>query len=139
MENSKKAKPSNKKDLLVSVGYSENTALTKPQEIIEQKGTKEELNALGFTEDNANLVVGTILMNSGEAAKDRLKAAELVYKVKGSFVADQNEKKATSIVNIFNDANVLIATQAYEASLKQIITNESTQPVQEAAAVEADN
>lgn len=124
--------------LLENVGYSTNTAEAKSGEIIAQAGVQEELNRLGFTEDNANAVVGTILMNPKEQAKDRLKAAELVYKVKGSFVADQ-KTDAPSVVNIFNDANILLATKAYEESLKRIISNEPIETIPAQTETASDN
>lgn len=84
-------------ELLVSAGYDETTAAASPGRTIEQKGVKEELAKLGFDENTAKEVVATILSDEGEEARDRLKAAEMVFKVYGSFAP---EKRITAIVNV---------------------------------------
>lgn len=113
---------------MASVGYTELSAEHKATEIIESKGTQEELTALGFTEENANKVVGTILLNPKERATDRLKAAELVYKVKGSFQPEASNDGAR-VVNIFNNPTFELATRTYEQSLKAIISHATNEPV----------
>lgn len=129
VENSQKDKPDTLGEMLVNVGYSKNVAEAKPTEIIQSEGVQKELAALGFSEENANLVVGTILLNEKEKATDRLKAAELVYKVKGSFKSTDAPEN-TRVVNIFNNPTFELATRTYEQSLKAIISNENPQPVQ---------
>lgn len=92
-----------KKELVLSSGYGEVTADRHASEVIEQAGVQEELANLGFTEDNAKRVVAEILLNSDEKANDRLKAAELTFKVQGSFAPDKSVN-----VNIDADATPVI-------------------------------
>jgi len=44
--NTKRAKPKNKRDMLVSIGYTKNTAEHTPDKIINGKGVQEELSPL---------------------------------------------------------------------------------------------
>lgn len=90
VENLDAEEPLNKKELVISSGYAVKTAQGHAPEIIEQRGVQEELAALGFTEDAAKRVVAEILANSDERANDRLKAAELTFKVHGSFAPDKH-------------------------------------------------
>lgn len=76
-------------ELLVSVGYDETTATAMPHRTIAQKGVQEELKKLGFDEEKAKEVVGQIMLSEDEEAKDRLKAAEMVFKVFGSFAPEK--------------------------------------------------
>lgn len=81
IKNAKRKKPLNKKDLLVSVGYTQTVAETKPQEIIDQKGVKEALEDYGFSVDNAKKVVSEIMLDSKQKAEARLRATDQVFKV----------------------------------------------------------
>lgn len=90
VKNAKSKKPKNKKELLVSAGYDETTAEATPERIIEQKGVQEALEVRGFTELNAKRVVEQIL-NSGKTEPNaRLKAADMVFKVHGSYAPDKS-------------------------------------------------
>lgn len=73
-------KPRNKTQLLESAGYSPVSAMASAKVIMEQEGVREALAARGFSVANADNVVANILTDDDEQAKDRLKAAELVYK-----------------------------------------------------------
>ena len=85
-----KAKPiKTAAELLVSVGYDETTATAMPHRTIQQKGVQEELKKLGFDEEKAKEVVGEIMLSEDEEARDRLKAAEMVFKVFGSFAPEK--------------------------------------------------
>ncbi len=88
--NSKSDKPLNKKQLLVSVGYAPSTADVKQGEIMEQKGVKEELEILGFTEAAAMSVVSEILNNKQVDPNARLKAADQVFKVRGTYAPEKS-------------------------------------------------
>ena len=77
-------------ELLVNAGYDETTALASPGRTIKQIGVIEELDKLGFNEDKAKEVVAQILSSEDEDAKDRLKAAEMVFKVYGSFAPEKH-------------------------------------------------
>ena len=89
IENSKKDKPDNKGVLLESVGYDKTTATKAPKRTFEQKGVKEELKARGFDEDSAKAVVKEILHNVEVKPDTRLRAAEQVFKVQGSYAAEK--------------------------------------------------
>lgn len=92
--------PLNRQEMLVSVGYAESVATGKPKEIFDSKGLKEALHKMGFNSDNANRVVAEILNDETNEPKDRLKAAELVYKVQGDFAPEKHlvlEKKIISV------------------------------------------
>lgn len=76
-------KPRNKKDLVVSSGYSEISAKSSAHIILEQKGVKEALEDLGFTVEGADSVVKKILYE-GKKEENRLKAAGMVYERLGA-------------------------------------------------------
>jgi hypothetical protein len=90
VENSKRDKPLNKKELLVSVGYSPITADVKQGEIMEQKGVKEELEILGFTEHAAMKVVDEIMNDKNVDPSARLKATDQVFKVRGTYAPERS-------------------------------------------------
>jgi hypothetical protein len=89
VKNAKSPKKRNKKELVVLSGYSEVTADRHSKTIIEQKGVQEELKSLGFTEENAKRVVREVMNSKYSEDRDRLKAAELVFKVHGTFAAEK--------------------------------------------------
>lgn len=86
----KSKKRVNKKELLVSAGYSEVTATATPGLILEQKGVKEELKALGFNEDRAKKVVAEILDDKYQDGAVRIAAAREVFKVFGTYAAEKS-------------------------------------------------
>ena len=90
VKNAKRKKPLNKKELLVAAGYDEVTAAATPGRTIEQPGVQEELKRLGFHEDNAKLVVSKILNDESIDPNPRLKAAEMIFKVQGSFAPEKH-------------------------------------------------
>lgn len=90
VKNVKLKKPKNKKELLVSVGYAELTATQNASAVLEQKGVQEALEERGFTEDNAKRVVEKILNSDKTEPNARLKAADMVFKVHGSYAPDKH-------------------------------------------------
>lgn len=104
VENLESDKPKNKKEMLVSVGYKESTAETKPSDIIESEGVQEALADLGFSEDNAKKVVSDIMLNDEVDPNARLKATDQVFKVHGSYVADKNGGNKTLVVMISGES-----------------------------------
>lgn len=88
VENSQLDKPLNSTEMLVNVGYKENTAKHKQKDIIEAEGVKEALKEAGFTEDRAKFVVAEILITGEE--QNRLKAADMVFKHYGSYAAERH-------------------------------------------------
>lgn len=115
VENSVSSKPLNKKEMLVSVGYTTNVAEVKAKEIIEQKGVKEELEVLGFTEEAAMKVVQEIMNSKDVDPSARLKATDQVFKIRGTYAPEKsiianiqlsdskNEKSNSIIESILGD------------------------------------
>lgn len=85
IKNSKRKKPLNKKELLVSSGYGEISAKASAGFIIDQKGVLEALEDYGFSVDNAQKVVAEILLNPKNDPNARLKASDQVFKVHGKY------------------------------------------------------
>ena len=75
-------------EVLESVGYGTGLQ-NSPKRVLESEGVKNEFERLGFDEDKAKEVVGQILTSEDEEAKDRLKAAEMIFKVFGSFAPEK--------------------------------------------------
>ena len=89
VENLASDKPKTSGELLENVGYSEHL-VKQPGRIIEAEGVQSELIALGFSEDNAKLVVGEVLLNQEEDANARLKAADMIFKVNGTYAPEKS-------------------------------------------------
>lgn len=90
VENIKSDKPLNKGQLLESSGYPKSLQEGNPGKIIEQKGVQEELIKMGFTEDNAKKVVTEIMNNPKAKDEARLKAADMTFKVHGTYAPEKN-------------------------------------------------
>jgi hypothetical protein len=71
--------------MLVSAGYDETTAKATPGRVIAAKGVQEEMRILGFDPETAKGVVSEILTNVEEKARDRLTAADMTFKVHGTY------------------------------------------------------
>ncbi len=89
IENIQATEPLNKQQLVASVGYSEIVAYKKATEILESKGVQEELKKLGFDPDSAREVVAEILL-AGENDTVKLKAADMIFKVHGTYAAEKH-------------------------------------------------
>lgn len=120
VENLSQAKPKNKKELLVSSGYSKNTSESSANDIIEQKGVQEELKILGFSSEKAKEVVAEIL-EFGENDGVKLKAADMIFKVNSDYAAEKHMN-----VNVdfkIDDSALDEAAKAYgEAVIKRKIS-----------------
>lgn len=114
IENASREKPLTKQELVVSSGYTPVQAKAKMHEITESKGVKDELKALGFTEENAMKVVTEIMLNTKAKHDHRLKATDQVFKVHGTYaptksivanldVEDESKQKAKTIIRGFID------------------------------------
>lgn len=88
IENAVAEQPLNKQQLVESVGYSVLTADRASKDIIGSRGVRSELVLLGFNEDTAKDVVAEILIG-GENDTVKLKAAEIVFKVHGTFAPEK--------------------------------------------------
>jgi galactose-1-phosphate uridylyltransferase len=90
VENAVLDKPLNGGQMLAKVRYSEGIQ-KQPSRILESEGVKEELEVLGFTEANAKMVVTEILLNTDNDPNARLKAADQVFKVHGSYAPEKKD------------------------------------------------
>lgn len=88
IKNTKRKKPLNKKELLVSAGYSETTAIATPHRELEQAGVKEALIEQGFTVDNAKRVI-TRILNQGKE-ENQVRAADMIFKVHGEYAPEKH-------------------------------------------------
>lgn len=89
VENLSAEEPLNKQELVVSAGYSVKSATQASKQIMETEGVKQSLVSFGFNEDKAKEVVAEILV-AGENDTVKLKAAEMIFKVHGSFAPEKN-------------------------------------------------
>lgn len=88
VEDAINAHPATGQELLEKVGYSEHLAKQSGR-VLNSPGVKEELAILGFSVNEADDVVATIL--HGEKVKDenKLKAAQEIYKRLGAYAAEK--------------------------------------------------
>lgn len=126
IENEKLDKPLNGGEMLAKVGYAKSMHRAKVNDVLESDGVREELNNLGFNEDAAKKVVSDILLNEKNDPNSRLKAADQIFKVFGTYAA---EKKQTLNVNLdveTTPSEVTDIREKYEAELKaRLISNET--------------
>lgn len=88
VENLTKDQPPSAGSMLKSVGYG--TALQdQPGRVINSIGVKEELKHYGFDPETAKMVVGQIMMD-GENDSVKLKAADMIFKVGGTYAAEKH-------------------------------------------------
>ncbi len=123
VENATLDKPLNKKEMLENVGYSESTAEAKATDIIESEGVQEELIILGFTEENAKRVVQEIMLDIEADKSSRLKAADMVFKVQGTYAPEK--KDVTSKGEKLQDTRLDILIEQLENELDAQGTTES--------------
>lgn len=118
--NAKSSNPKNKKDLVASVGYTDASATKKATEIITSPGVQEALQARGFSLERAKEVVGAILDSDTSQDKDKLKAADMIFKVHGAYVPSP-EQPAGNTYNFFLNPQVQQATHSFEEDLKRVL------------------
>lgn len=117
--NEARKEPLNKTDLVVSAGYAEITAKANAGFIIEQPGVQEALDELGFTEANAKKVVAKILLN-GKEESAQLKAADMIFKVKGSYAPTESKNLNVDVKVDSKDLSKHdTLREEYEAKLRQ--------------------
>lgn len=86
IENATLDKPLNAGQIVEKSRYSKSMVI-KPNVVLESEGVKEELEALGFSEEGAKQVVSKILYEGKE--ENRLKAADMVFKVHSTYAPDK--------------------------------------------------
>lgn len=118
VDNVLSAHPLTTKQILVDrVGYKLNTVESKAKSVLEHPGLKQAVDDLGFTEEAAKGVVASILHGS-ENDMARLKAAEQIFKVHGSYAPEKHESKNLN-VNVVVDPRSEKIAQKYEDELRQ--------------------
>jgi hypothetical protein len=118
IENEFLDKPLTGKQMLAKVSYSEGLQ-KQPSRILESEGVKEALNDYGFNEENAKAVVAEILLNSDNEPHSRLKAADMTFKVYGSYAAEKSTSLNVNVearVDDKDDLNVI--REKFDAELK---------------------
>lgn len=88
----------NQGDIVIAAGYSPATAVI-PGKLLNTIGVEIALADNGFNPDTAKKVVNEILTSDKAMHKDRLKAADMVFKVHGTYAAEKH-------VSLNVDANV---------------------------------
>ncbi len=106
--------PYTKGGLILQAGYSFDKSRS-PRDVIDTPGVKYELEQLGFSEEKAKEVVGGILGDIDEKAGDRLKAAEIVFKVHGTYAPERN---INVNLNYTPDPKSIALAGEFEAKLK---------------------
>lgn len=89
VENQTLDKPLTGGQMLEKVRYGKISK--QPSRILESEGVREELTNLGFSEEGAKGVVQEILYNQRVQPSDRLKAADQVFKIHGSYAAEKKD------------------------------------------------
>ena len=102
IDNTKLDKPLNGGEMLAKVGYSKGLR-RQPSRILKSDGVKEALKDFGFTEDNAKKIVAKILLGKKSRDENKLKAAEQIFKVHGSFKEKENPNNQTNNFFIISD------------------------------------
>lgn len=97
VDNTKLDHPLNGGEILEKVRYSKGMQI-QPSRVLQSVGVQEELIRLGFTEFDAKKVTANIMNNEDEQSLIRLKAADMTFKVHGTYSEKEN----------FNQVNILI-------------------------------
>lgn len=116
------------KEIVAAAGYGKGIQNT-PLRVMNSDGVNEALNDLGFNEETAKKVIAKILNSDESKDENKIRAADLVFKVKGSYVADQNVKE--------NNANPIIYAKIeqhiynFESELKKALGYENKRDIKE--------
>ena len=79
---------------------------------------QEELKKLGFDSNNAKRVTGNILHSEKAENRDRIKAAENVFKVHGDYAPEKSASVNVNVEVSAENTNALKMAQEYEAKLR---------------------
>lgn len=79
---------------------------------------QEELKKLGFDSNNAKRVIGNILNSEKAENRDRIKAAENVFKVHGDYAPEKSASVNVNVEVSAENTNALKMAQEYEAKLR---------------------
>lgn len=90
--------PLNKQELVESSGYTPAQAEKKAGEIIDSKGTQEELAKLGFDIESAKKVAIGILKNGKEENKVRI--IQEIFKVNGEYAPEKHLVVTSKVISV---------------------------------------
>jgi hypothetical protein len=79
----------NSGDIVIQAGYAA-TNKEQPKRLLNTTGVETALADNGFSPETAKNVVKMILESNDAAHKDRLKAADMVFKVHGTYAAEKH-------------------------------------------------
>lgn len=99
-------------ELVAEVGYSQEMQ-DNPGRVLNSPGVQDELNKMGFTEEKAREVVGRILADESIKPEPRLKAAEMVFKVHGTFAAEKHANLNVNVDVTENEEAMQLAAKLY--------------------------
>lgn len=89
IENISLSNPKTGGEIVESSGYGVSMK-KNPHVVMKSRGVKEELRVLGFDEVSAKKVVSQILNDTSIEPSPRLKAADMVFQVSGSYAPSKN-------------------------------------------------
>lgn len=114
-------------DIMRKAGFGTGLQL-QPNRVLESVGTRLALEEEGFTTENAKNVVQKILNSEESEDRDRLKAADMVFKVTGAYASDQIAKEAVQNNVIF--AKIEQHIYNFESELKKALGYENTRIIE---------
>jgi hypothetical protein len=117
VENVKNGNKKTAGELLEDIGYAKSTSEAIPGEIIGSEGVQQALAELGFTEDRAKRVVAKIMNDEGAEPNARLKAADMTFKVHGSYAPDKSISLNANVNITPQDEKAKEIAQKYEEEL----------------------
>ena len=115
-------------EIVRAAGYKQSIE-DAPAKVLGNPGVLEALDDLGFNEDTAKKVIAKILNSNESKDENKIRAADLVFKVKGSYAADPNIKE--------NNANPIIYAKIeqhiynFESELKKALGYETIKSIEE--------
>ena len=105
-------------EILKSTDYGID-AQRNPGRILESEGVKEALSDYGFSEENAKKVVGKVMNDDSVEPHARLKAADLTFKVHGTYAPEKSLALNVNVSSENKEAKELAGK--YEEELKKTL------------------
>lgn len=78
-------RPKSARAALIMAGYAKSTASVKAGKILNHPDVQKGLEGLGFTADKAKGAVASILYDESASAMAKIRAADLVFRILGSY------------------------------------------------------
>lgn len=120
--------PKSNGEMVKKAGYADGVAFVQPNTVMNSAGTQIALTELGFTPENAKKVVTKILEGEDSANTDKLRAADMIFKVHGEYASDKIAKE--------NNANPIVFAKIeqhiynFETELKKALGYENKRIIQ---------